>query len=295
MMRRVLVTGRGGQLATALGNALPAMGFDVISVGRPDFDFESPASISSLLAASPMDVVVNCAAWTAVDAAEDSEAAAFRANVTGPHEIARFCALVGVPLIHISTDYVFDGCKGAPYIEEDEPNPRSVYGCTKLAGERAALSASPMVIVLRTAWIYAATGRNFVRTMLRLGAERPELRVVADQYGNPTAAPDLADAIGTILGRIRETGWQERYRGVFHATATGATSWHGFAEAVFEDVAVRAKCQPVIRPIATRDYPTKAIRPTDSRLDATRLASTFCVTLPAWRVGLNRVLRELGV
>jgi dTDP-4-dehydrorhamnose reductase len=286
-MRRILVTGRGGQLGTALAAALPARGFEICAAGRPDFDFDRPATIAAALAAAAPDAVVNCAAWTAVDAAEDQEAAAFRANAAGPALVAAHCAAAGIPLVQLSTDYVFDGRKGAPYLESDPPNPLGAYGRTKLAGEWAALAGNPQTIVLRTAWVFAGTGSNFLRTMLRLGAERPELRVVADQYGSPTAAPDLADAIAVILSRIRERGWRDAYRGVFHATGGGFTTWHGFAEAIF---AARG-LHPVVQAIHTASYPTRAARPADGRLDCGLLDATFGVRLPPWQEGLMRVLQ----
>ncbi|MEO3473029.1 dTDP-4-dehydrorhamnose reductase [Roseomonas sp. CAU 1739] len=290
-MRRVLVTGRGGQLATGLEAALPAQGFEAILVGQPEFEFDAPATIAAAFDAAAPDVVVNCAAWTAVDAAEDNEAAAFRANALGPAMVAAQCAARDIPLLQISTDYVFDGRKGAPYLETDAPNPLGVYGRSKLAGEWAALALHQKAMVLRTAWVFAPMGGNFLRTMLRLGAERPELSIVADQQGSPTAAPDLADAIAAVLLRIRDDGWQDRYRGVFHATGTGFTTWHGFAEAIF---AAATGPRPVLRAIATADYPTKAVRPADARLDCTRLERTFGVRLPAWQEGLARVMRAIA-
>lgn len=292
-MLRVLVTGRGGQLATGLEHALPARGFETIPVGQPEFDFDRPASVAAAFAAARPDAVVNCAAWTAVDAAEDQEAAAFRANALGPALLAGLCARAAVPLIQVSTDYVFDGRKGGPYTEEDAPNPLGAYGRTKLAGEWAALAGNDRTIVLRTAWVFAPMGNNFVRTMLRVGAERPELRVVADQHGTPTAAPDLADAIAGVLARLRETGWRPEYRGVFHAVAGGATTWHAFAEAIFAGAAPFGGPRPQVRAITTAEYPTRAARPADGRLDTTKLARGFGVTLPHWQDGLDRVLRAL--
>ena len=289
-MRRVLLTGRGGQLATGLESALPAQGFEAILVGQPDFEFDRPETVAAAFAATRPEAVVNCAAWTAVDAAEDNEAAAFRANALGPDLVARHCAARGIPLVQVSTDYVFDGRKGAPYVEEDAPNPLGAYGRTKLAGEWAALAGNERTVVLRTAWVFSPVGNNFLRTMLRIGAERPELRVVADQQGSPTAAPDLADAIAAVLARIRATGWQPGYRGVFHAVAGGFTTWHGFAEAIF---AAAGGPRPRVQAIATADYPTKAVRPADGRLDTTRLRETFGVTLPPWEAGLARVLKAL--
>ncbi|WP_170979404.1 dTDP-4-dehydrorhamnose reductase [Roseomonas sp. HF4] len=292
-MRRVLVTGRGGQLATALEAALPAQGFEPILVGQPEFEFDRPGTVAAAFAAARPDAVVNCAAWTAVDAAEDDEAGAFRANALGPAMVAAQCAAAGLPLVQVSTDYVFDGRKGAPYVEDDAPNPLCAYGRTKLAGEWAALAGNPRTMVLRTAWVFAPMGNNFVRTMLRVGAGRPELRVVADQRGSPTAAPDLADAIAAVLARIRTAGWRDEHRGVFHAVAAGATTWHGFAEAIFAAAPPHGGPWPRVAPITTAEYPTKATRPADGRLDAARLGRVFGVALPPWQDGLARVMRAL--
>lgn len=292
-MRRILVTGKGGQLATGLEAALPAHGFEASLVGQPGFEFDQPETVAAAFAALRPDAVVNCAAWTAVDAAEDEEAAAFRANALGPAMVAAHCARLGVPLIQISTDYVFDGRKGSPYVETDAPNPLGAYGRTKLAGEWAALADHAQTAVLRTAWVHAPMGRNFVRTMLAVGAQRPQLRVVADQRGAPTAAPDLADAIAAVLARIRDTGWRDEHRGVFHATGAGEATWHEFAEAIFEGARPYGGPSPSVEAITTAEYPTKAARPADGRLDCGKLARVFGVTLPHWRVGLARVLRAL--
>jgi dTDP-4-dehydrorhamnose reductase len=292
-MRRILVTGQGGQLATGLQEALPAQGFEALLVGQPDFEFDKPETVVAHFAALQPDAVVNCAAWTAVDAAEDDEAGAFRANALGPALIARLCAEAAIPLIQISTDYVYDGLKGAPYVETDAPNPLGAYGRTKLAGEWAALAANPQTVVLRTAWVFAPVGRNFVKTMLAVGATRPELRVVADQHGHPTAAPDLADAIAAVLERIHATGWQPQYRGVFHAMAAGSVTWHGFAEAIFAAAQPYGGPMPKVHPIETHEYPVKATRPADGRTDATKLRDTFGVKLPTWQQGLQRVMKAL--
>lgn len=292
-MKRILVTGRSGQLATSLDTALPALGFEAVAVGQPDFGFDRPDSIVAAFEAAQPDAVVNCAAWTAVDAAEDEEAAAFRANALGPALMAAACARRGIPLVQISTDYVFDGRKGAPYAEDDAPNPLGAYGRTKLAGEWAALAGHDRTIVLRTAWVHGPMGNNFVRTMLRAGAQLPVLRVVADQRGAPTAAPDLADAIAAILARVRETGWRPEYRGVFHATGGGETTWHEFALAIFAEAAGFGGPQPTVEAIASTQYRTKASRPADGRMDCGKLARTFGVALPHWRDGLRRVVRSL--
>ncbi|MFM7611233.1 MAG: dTDP-4-dehydrorhamnose reductase [Alphaproteobacteria bacterium] len=292
-MRRILVTGRGGQLATGLEAALPALGFEALLVGQPEFEFDKPETVIAAFAALKPDAVVNCAAWTAVDAAEDDEAGAFRVNALGPASLGRLSHDAGIPIIQISTDYVFDGLKGAPYLESDLPNPLGAYGRTKLAGEWAAQAANPRSIILRTAWVFAPMGRNFLRTMLALSEQRPELRVVADQWGSPTAAPDLADAITSILARLRDHGWRDDLAGTYHATGGGFTNWHSFAEAIFDLNAKLGGKRPKVHAITTADYPTKARRPADGRLDNGKLARTFGLALPPWEAGLARVMAAL--
>lgn len=289
MAAPILVTGGSGQVARALG----AAGGDAVRVvGRPEFDFDRPESLAACFTAAAPWLVVNAAAYTAVDAAEDDAAAAYRANRDGPAALARLCAAAWVPLIHISTDYVFDGAKGAPYVETDPTGPTGVYGASKLAGEQAVLAAGARAIVLRTSWVYAAEGRNFVRTMLRLGAERDRLRVVADQRGCPTTATDLAVAILAVAARLR-AGWREEYGGVFHAAGSGETTWHGLAVATFAAAARYGARVPAVEAITTAEYPTRARRPADSRLDCGKLAAVFGVRLPDWRDGLVRTIAEI--
>ncbi len=264
-------------------------------VGRPVFDFDRTATVSAAVVDVRPDAVVNAAAWTAVDAAEADEAAARRVNAEGPDILAAACARMPVPLLHLSTDYVFDGRKGAPYTEDDAPNPLSAYGRTKLAGEVAVLDAHEQAMVLRTSWVFAARGRNFMRTMLAAGAARPVLRVVGDQQGCPTAAPDLADAIAAILARIRDEGWHNSHRGIFHAAGAGTTTWHGFAKAIFEAAASRGGPRPEVLAIGTRDWPTPAPRPADARLDCDKLRRVLGVALPSWRDGLARVVTDLAL
>jgi dTDP-4-dehydrorhamnose reductase len=285
--RTILVTGGTGQLATALAASATV---PIVRVGRPAFDFDRPDSIEAAFRDAAPRLVVNAAAYTAVDAAETDADAAYRANRDGPATLARLCAEAGVPLIHVSTDYVFDGAKGAPYVETDAVAPQGVYGASKLAGEEAVLAACSQAIVLRTSWVHAATGRNFVLTMLNLAKTRDRLRVVADQFGCPTAAPDLAAAILAIAARIQAAGWQQRFGGVFHAAGTGWTTWHGLACAVFEEAARHGVKIPRVDPITTAEYPTKAQRPADSRLDCGKLAAVFDVRLPPWRPSLTRVI-----
>ncbi len=282
-----MVTGGSGQLAGALARARPAWlhpaGLRV--VGRPAFDFDRPETMLPTLQAVRPSVVVNAAAWTAVDAAETEQAAADRANHLGPALLARHCRALGAALVHVSTDYVFDGLKGAPYGEADLPSPTGVYGITKLAGERAVLAAHPDAVVLRTSWVYARAGRNFVRTMLNAASRAPVLRVVADQVGCPTNADDLAEA---VLGVSRALcGGGRGLGGVYHAAGQGAVSWHGFAQAIFAEAGRHGWPQPDLQAITTAYWPTAARRPPDSRLDCTRLHETFGLRLPAWEQSLR--------
>lgn len=285
--RPILVTGGSGQLASALAAAATV---PVCLRGRPAFDFDRPESIAATFEEANPWLVVNAAAYTAVDAAEKDADAAYRANRDGPAELARLCEAAGIPLIHISTDYVFDGAKGEPYVETDPVAPQCVYGASKLAGEAAVLAACRHAVVLRTSWVYAPTGRNFVRTMLTLGRTRDRLTVVADQKGCPTTAADLAAAILEIAAHIAAAGWQEKFGGVFHAAGTGWTTWHGLASAVFAEAARHGAPVPRVDPIATADYPTAAKRPADSRLDSTKLATVFGVRLPNWQPSLAQTI-----
>jgi dTDP-4-dehydrorhamnose reductase len=289
MTAPILVTGGTGQLAVALAGAEPVPGLTVHCVGRPALDFDRAASIAEVFAASAPSLVVNAAAYTAVDAAEDNVDTAFRANRDASAELARLCEAAGIPLIQVSTDYVFDGLKGAPYVETDATAPQGVYGASKLAGEQAVLAACSRAIVLRTSWVYSPTGRNFVRTMLAAGQRNSELRVVADQMGCPTSAPDLACAILGIAAVLAD-GWQGRYAGVYHAAGTGETTWHGLAIATFAVAARYGMMAPTVTPIVTQDWPTRAKRPPDTRLDCGRFAAVFGLRLPPWQDGLARTV-----
>lgn len=283
----VLVTGGGGQLGRALGAA-----GDVVRLDRPDLDFDRPDALAQTVAAIAPRLIVNTAAYTAVDAAESDAAAAHRANAEGPAHLAAIAEQSGIPLIQISTDYVFDGLKGAPYTESDPPAPRSVYGATKLAGERAALEGCSRAIVMRTSWVYAAEGKNFVLTMLGAARKTRHLRVVADQQGCPTNADDLAAAVLGVIARI-DAGWRDEYRGVFHSAGTGATTWHAFALAIFESASRHGLEPPEVEAIPTSAWPTPAHRPPDSRLDCTKLAHVFGVRLPPWRPSLERTVAAI--
>ncbi len=288
--RPILITGATGQLGMAL--AAQAVGAHR-TVGRPEFDFDHPATIGACFNDAAPCLVINAAAWTAVDAAEQNSEAAFRANRDGPGILARLCRDAGIPLIHVSTDYVFDGDKGAPYHESDPVAPLGVYGASKEAGERAVLEAGGSAMVLRTAWVFSARGKNFARTMINASRKTNALRVVGDQRGTPTAAEDLAAAILAIATRIHDGGWQPGYQGVFHATNSGDTTWHGFAEAIFDVASRLGETRPVVTAITTADWPTPVRRPADSRLDGTRLADEFGLRLPDWRDATRRVITAM--
>jgi len=288
----ILITGGSGQLGHALADAAQRRGLAYAVVSRPEFDFDVGETIAACISAAKPRLVINAAAYTAVDAAESNATAADGANHTGPAMLAGLCAGAGIPFIHVSTDYVFDGEKGSPYLETDHTYPAGVYGASKRAGELAVLGSGAQAIILRTAWVYSAHGKNFARTMLNAARKTNTLRVVADQKGTPTAAPDLACAILDIAALL-ELGWKPNYRGVFHATCAGETSWYGFAEAIFAAAAEAGLAPPTLTAIRTGDWPTPAKRPADSRLDCSKLASTFGVKLPAWQVSVPLIVRQL--
>jgi dTDP-4-dehydrorhamnose reductase len=283
----ILVTGGGGQVARALAAA--AAGRALLRVGRPEFDFDRPDALRPFLCRVAPALIVNAAAYTEVDRAETEPAAADRANRDGPTRLAAYAAETGIPLIHISTDYVFDGLKGTPYVEDDTPCPTCVYGASKLAGERAVAASGARAIVLRTSWVYSATGRNFVLTMLNAARKTSVLRVVADQRGCPTAAADLAAAILVIADRLAD-GWDDALGGLYHVAGAGETTWHGLAEAVFSRAERHGLARPTVAPITTAAWPTAARRPPDSRLDSGKLARVFGLRLPDWRDSLDRTV-----
>lgn len=280
---KVLVFGRSGQVAQALAGATAPDNCEVIVVGRPDVDVLAAGSIDAAIAATMPDVIVNAAAYTAVDRAESEEAAAFALNAGAVETIGRKARRAGIPIIHLSTDYVFDGTRDGPYREDDAAAPLGVYGRSKLEGEQRLAEVQPQHIVLRTSWVYAPTGQNFVRTMLRLAETKPALHVVDDQRGSPTYAPHLAEAILTIAGRVAAGGaaW-----GIYNATGSGSTSWHGFADAIFAEAGRYNWPVPEIVPIRTAEFPTTAKRPANSRLDGSKIRDAFGVSLPDWREGV---------
>jgi len=278
---RIAVTGLHGQVVASLVERGAARA-EILPLGRPQLDLADRHSIAGALADARCDVIVNAAAYTAVDKAEAEQDLAMLINAEGAGHIAEAAAKLGVPLLHLSTDYVFEGVLDRPYSEDDKTGPTGVYGRSKLEGEKRVRAAQPNSAVLRTAWVYSPFGANFVRTMLRLGETREELGVVADQIGNPTSALDIADAILTIAGRIAADPSDE-LRGVFHMTGQGEASWADLAEAIFAEGEKHGRASVRVRRIATADYPTPAKRPANSRLDNSKLQKIYGVTLPHWR------------
>lgn len=289
---RILVTGVGGQVGGALVPAAEAAGFIVLPAPRDELDLARSGSIEAYLDGSRPDIVVNCAAYTAVDQAEKERDLAFAINAEAPDRLALWCGRHDRPFIHLSTDYVFPGDATRPYREEDPTGPSSVYGASKLEGERRVREACHCHLIVRTAWVYAAEGKNFVRTMLRLGRERDVLSVVADQRGCPTAADSIAQALCVVLQKLRAEG-AEAIAGTYHYVDRGETTWHGFAERIFARVESRWGRRPVVNPITTDQYPTPAKRPGYSVLDTAKFQAVFGMTPPAWQDSLDRVLTRI--
>jgi dTDP-4-dehydrorhamnose reductase len=293
---RVLLTGVTGQVGGALRDRLSEMA-TVLQTDRRQLDLSQPATVSNALDHFRPDLIVNPAAYTAVDLAEDERDLAFRVNADAPAAMARWAARHDVPLLHFSTDYLFDGTGEVAWREDDVPAPLSVYGASKLAGERAIMEAGCRYLIIRTSWVYAARGKNFLRTIARLASERKELRIVADQFGAPTSARIIADATAKILRWELTDGGDlfGRDGGVINVSASGATSWHGFAEAIVAGLKQRGinlEAEQVVA-IKTSEYPTKAQRPQNSRLDHLRLNDRFGIVMPPWRDALALELDEL--
>ncbi|MGB8852052.1 MAG: dTDP-4-dehydrorhamnose reductase [Pirellulales bacterium] len=294
----ILLLGKNGQVGWELQRSLAILGSvtacDFDSPGDLRADFSDPESLAPLVRRVRPDVIVNAAAHTAVDKAEAEPDLARRINAVGPGVLAREAAAIGASLIHYSTDYVFDGSGTAPRDETAATGPLSVYGTTKLDGEELVRQSGCRHVILRTSWVYAARGHNFVKTMLRLAAERDELRVIDDQHGAPTGADLLADVTALVLRRLHADA---SVAGTYHCVAAGETSWHGFATLVIDWA--RSRGLPVkvaadrILPVPTTEYPTPARRPHNSRLDTAKLRRTFGLTLPPWQAGVERMLVEI--
>jgi dTDP-4-dehydrorhamnose reductase len=292
---RVLVTGVTGQVGGALLEALNGEA-NVVAAPRAVLDLAQAETIASALDRIAPDLIINPAAYTAVDRAEDERDLAYRINGQAPGRIASWAANRGVPLIHLSTDYVYDGSGERPWREDDATGPLSVYGASKLAGEDAIRAAKGPHLIIRTSWVYAAKGTNFLRTIARLAAERPELRIVSDQIGAPTSAQVIADSIARMIATPELVGRFGAANGLVHLATSGETSWHGFASAIVDGLKARGaplKAQAIM-PIRTEDYPTKAKRPGNSRLDLTRGQRVFGVTTLHWQQALAAELDVLA-
>jgi dTDP-4-dehydrorhamnose reductase len=289
---RIVVTGREGQVVRSLAQ-FASNDIQIVPLGRPQLDLAGSAeSIEAAIEAERPNVIVSAAAYTQVDKAESEPDLAFTINADGPRAIARSARRLGVPLIHLSTDYVFDGSKASPYVEEDATGPTGVYGSSKLAGERAVLEECENTAVLRTAWVYSSFGANFVKTMLRLARDRDEIGIVCDQVGNPSSAEDIAGGILKIARNLQASNEPAR-RGIFHMTGSGEASWAQFAEAIFAISAEANGPTATVQRIVGADFPTAAKRPANSRLDSTKLERNHAVRLPDWHPSLKRVVNRL--
>lgn len=296
---RILLTGRSGQVGYELERSLQGLG-EIVAVDRGRMDLANLDQVREVIRSVKPGLIVNPAAYTAVDLAESEPELAMRVNAEAPAVMAEEAKKLGAALIHYSTDYVFDGAKTTAYVEDDTPNPQNVYGRSKLAGEQAIAASGVPHIVLRTSWVYGMRGRNFLRTVQRLAQERDELRIVADQFGAPTWCRTIAETTAHIVMKLqaqavsRSTGsegiaadvWRE-HAGLYHLTAQGRTSWHGFTQAIVDHASTARK--PVVVPIATQDYPLPAKRPQNSVLSSDKLMRTFC-GLPDWQAALQLCL-----
>jgi dTDP-4-dehydrorhamnose reductase len=288
---RVFVSGAEGQLARSILECATAnTGITIINAGRPKFDLARPLDVEAAVIASNPDIVVNTAAYTAVDKAETEPDIAAAVNQAGAAVMARAAAKLNVPIIQISTDYVFKGTKSTAYVETDPTGPMGIYGQSKLAGEKEVVAANPWHVILRTSWVYSPFGNNFVKTMIRLGQQKETLGVVSDQVGNPTYAPDLAGAILVICSKLLQ---DRKLSGIYHAAGTGETSWHDFAKHIFALQDKWGFRVPVLNSIRTSDYPTAARRPENSRLDCSKMKSILGIELPAWQNSLLACMQRL--
>jgi dTDP-4-dehydrorhamnose reductase len=286
---KILVTGTRGQVVTSLVEAAAAMDdIELITVGRPDFDLAEPSSVRQVILAVKPEIVVSAAAYTAVDRAEDERNLAYAINVTGAAAVAEAAAVLRIPIIHLSTDYVFSGTDPYPYLEDDEAEPKTVYGYTKLRSERAVASVNPRHIILRTSWVYSPFGSNFVRTMLRIAAERESIGVVSDQWGNPTSALDLATAILHIA-----TFPAKHYTGIYHLSGTGETNWSGFARHIFDVSRAHGGPSADVEDILSSAYRTRARRPTNSCLSTDKFERVFGWRAPSWQSSVETVVQRI--
>jgi len=288
---RILVTGLVGQVVSSMIERAPC-DVELIALGRPQLNLARRDAVLATLRAARCDVIVNAAAYTAVDKAESEPEVAMRINGDGAGYVAEIAAELGAPLLHLSTDYVFDGALDRPYREDDPTGPTGAYGRSKLAGEQKIAALCPNHAILRTAWVYSPFGANFVKTMLRLSETHRELGVVSDQQGNPTSALDIADAL-LAVARLMRADTSSALRGIFHMTGAGEATWADFAEAIFAEAAVHGRAPVAVKRITTADCPTPAKRPANSRLDTTKLKEAFGLTLPDWRQSTRTCVARL--
>jgi dTDP-4-dehydrorhamnose reductase len=293
-MLRILLPGKTGQIGWELQTTLAPLG-TVIALDRGEMDLASPDSIRRAIRDTKPEIIVNAAAYTAVDKAESEPDLAMQVNGIAPGVMAEEAKRLGAVFVHYSTDYVFDGTKKQPYVEDDPPNPLSQYGRSKLAGEQAIALSGATHLIFRTSWVYAARGHNFLRTMLRLALERTELRIVNDQVGAPTSARFIAEATAQVLRQVGDGHKAIADRaGIYNLAGTGAVSWYGFASAIFAEAKTRlGMTPPKLIPITTAEYPVPARRPANSRLDNSRLMATFGLTPPPWDKMLRLCMKEI--
>ncbi|MFS8047442.1 dTDP-4-dehydrorhamnose reductase [Rhizobium sp. BR 314] len=295
-MSAILVTGANGQVGYELQRSLAPLG-GVVALTRKEMDLANEASVLAALREHEPSIIINPAAYTAVDRAESDVELAMAVNAIAPGILARWAADNGALLVHYSTDYVFDGTKNAPYVEGDEANPQSVYGESKWRGEEAVRTSGVCHVILRTGWVYGHHGSNFLTTILRLAQERSELNVVADQLGAPTSAALIADITRTIVERVSDLQTTDGLQETFHLTARGNTSWHGYAEHIVREASAGgfklALSPDKLKPVSTAEYPTPAKRPANSKLDCTKLMNRLGITLPAWQEGVDHVVATL--
>jgi dTDP-4-dehydrorhamnose reductase len=292
----MLLLGKGGQVGFELQRALAPLG-EVVGLDYPDCDLADADSIRRAIAAAHPGIIINAAAYTAVDKAETEAELARKINAVAPGVIGAAARQIGARVVHYSTDYVFDGTKTGSYREGDRTSPLGVYGSTKRDGEAALAASGAAYFTFRTSWVFGAHGGNFVKTMLRLAAERDSLNVVADQVGAPTSAALIADVTAQVLGQLAFRPAGDLPAGLYHLVAAGETSWHGFAQAIVAGALARGRTLKVtpdrVRPIATSEYPLPAKRPANSRLDVSRLQETFGLVMPPWQAGLDHVLNQI--
>jgi len=290
---RVFVAGGTGQVALSLKEAAKKENIEFMAAGRPDFDLLDTDRMRAVIKPFKPTAIINAAAYTAVDAAEENEATATAINADGAAALATIASELDVPFLHLSTDYVFDGEKDGAYLETDEVGPTGAYGRSKLTGEIAVMAANPNAMIYRTAWVYSPFGNNFCKTMLRLAQSKDSLNIVADQYGNPTYAPDIADALLAIIAKTGTPDGPSHYAGIYHLAGSGSTSWHGFAEKIFAESGILGHRTPSTKAITTANYPTPAKRPANSRLDCSKLMETFGISLPNWQQSTIKCVKRL--